>query len=71
MFFEIGSAVGGLTIGAFAQIVGKQLGFLGGVVSCLLGLWLLRTRVVPAGSPDAGPTRPTTEPQTYLPVGGD
>jgi MFS family permease len=71
MFFEFGAAVGGLTIGAFAQIVGKQLGFLGGVASCLLGLWLLRTKVVPAGSPDAGPALPKTEPQTYLPVGGD
>ncbi len=71
MFFEIGSAVGGLTIGAFAQIVGKQLGFLGGVASCLLGLWLLRTKVVPAGSPDAGPVHPSTEPHTYLPVGGN
>ncbi|MGI9644155.1 MAG: MFS transporter, partial [Ilumatobacteraceae bacterium] len=58
MFFEIGSAIGGLTIGAFAQIVGKQTGFLGGVASCLIGLWLLRTKVVPADAPDAGPMVP-------------
>ncbi len=71
MFFEFGSAVGGLTIGTLAQLVGKQYGFLGGVASCLIGLWLLRTHVVPAGSPDAGPSPARREPQTYLPVGGD
>ena len=48
MFFEIGSAGSGLLIGGFAQIVGKQIGFLGGVVSCLVGLWLLRTKLAPA-----------------------
>ncbi len=69
MFFEIGSAVGGLTIGAFAQIVGKQIGFLGGVVSCLIGLWLLRTKVVPSDAPDAGPSAP--EPHVYTPIAGD
>ena len=52
MFFEIGSAGSGLLIGGFAQIVGKQIGFLGGVVSCLIGLWLLRTKLAPAGSND-------------------
>jgi MFS family permease len=56
MFFEVGSAVGGLTIGAFAQIVGKQIGFFGGAASCLLGLWLLRVYVVPVGHPDGDPT---------------
>jgi putative Mn2+ efflux pump MntP len=53
MFFEIGSAGSGLLIGGLAQIVGKQVGFLGGVVSCLIGLWLLHTKLAPAGS-DAG-----------------
>jgi MFS family permease len=52
IFFEIGSAGSGLLIGGFAQIVGKQIGFLGGVVSCLIGLWLLRTKLAPAGSDD-------------------
>ena len=72
MFFEVGSAAGGLLIGAFAQVVGKQVGFLGGVVSCLLGLWILRTRVVPAGAPDAGPVvdRPVTD-APLRPVAGD
>ena len=62
MFFEVGSATSGILVGAFAQIVGKQTGFLGGVAFCLLGLWLLRTRVVPAGSSDAGPTVTTPAP---------
>lgn len=62
MFFELGSAAGGLVIGALAQIVGKQLGFFGGVASCVIGLWLLRSKVVPTDAPDAGPmvTQPTT-----------
>ena len=62
MFFEIGSAVGGLTIGAFAQVVGKQIGFFGGMVSCLIGVWLLRTKVVPVGNPEGDPGgRPDVE----------
>jgi MFS family permease len=68
MFFEVGSVFGGLVIGSFAQIVGKQIGFYGGVACCIIGLFLLRFKLVPAGSPDAGPTavRPT-----YAPVAGD
>ena len=68
MFFEVGSVAGGLLIGAFAQVAGKQLGFLGGVAFCLLGLYLLRFRLVPPGSPDAGPVSVTV---TYSPVAGD
>ena len=68
MFFEVGSVVGGLVIGGFAQAVGKQTGFFGGVACCVLGLYLLRFRLVPAGSPDAGPaaSRPS-----FTPVAGD
>ena len=69
MFFEVGSVFGGLFIGGFAQIVGKQTGFFGGVVCCLVGLYLLRFKLVPAGSPDAGPTRSPRTP--YTPVAGD
>lgn len=68
MFFEVGSVFGGLVIGAFAQVVGKQLGFLGGAACCLVGLWLLRTQLVPASSPDAGPARPSAP---LAPVAGD
>jgi MFS family permease len=70
MFFEVGSVFGGLVIGAFAQVVGKQTGFLGGVACCLVGLWLLRSRLVPAGSPDAGPAAPAA-PSRLAPVAGD
>lgn len=68
MFFEVGSVFGGLVIGSFAQIVGKQVGFYGGVACCILGLFLLRFKLVPVGSPDAGPTAVRT---TYAPVAGD
>ena len=70
MFFEVGSVAGGLLIGALAEAVGKQLGFLGGVFFCALGLYLLRYWLVPAGSPDAGPTyaRPGG---SFVPVAGD
>ncbi len=56
MFFEIGSAVSGLAIGALGQVVGKQSAFYGGVVMVLVGLVVLRRFVVPLGSPDSGPT---------------
>jgi MFS family permease len=71
MFFEVGSAAGGLLIGALAQIVGKQYGFLGGVVFGLIGLWILRVKVVPTDAPDAGPIPPTSSTQEYTPVAGD
>jgi len=70
MFFEVGSAAGGLLVGAFAQIVGKQAGFLGGVLFCVLGLYVLRFWLVPAGSPDAGPAAHRRA-ETYIPVAGD
>jgi MFS family permease len=56
MFFEVGSVFGGLFIGGFAQVVGKQTGFFGGVACCVIGLYLLRFRLVPARSADAGPS---------------
>jgi len=59
MFFEIGSAFSGLSIGALGEIVGKQSAFYGGVVMVMAGLFVLRRFVVPAGSPDAGPVVPT------------
>ena len=56
MFFEIGSAISGLAIGALGEVVGKQHAFFGGVGLVLAGLWVLRTYVVPLGAPDSGPT---------------
>ena len=58
MFFEIGSAFSGLSIGLLGEIVGKQSAFYGGVAMVLTGLVVLRRYVVPAGSPDAGPVVP-------------
>ena len=69
MFFEVGSVFGGLVIGGFAQAVGKQTGFFGGVMCCLVGLYVLRFKLVPAGSPDAGPSRSSGA--RYTPVVGD
>lgn len=69
MFFEVGSVFGGLFIGGFAQVVGKQTGFFGGVVCCLIGLYLLRFKLVPAGSPGAGPSYRTAT--THLPIAAD
>ncbi len=69
MFFEVGSVFGGLFIGGFAQAVGKQTGFFGGVLCCLVGLYLLRFKLVPAGSPEAGPASRMAE--AYTPVAGD
>ena len=69
MFFEVGSVFGGLFIGGFAQVVGKQTGFFGGVACCLIGLYLLRFKLVPAGSPDAGPAH--QRPVSFTPVAGD
>jgi MFS family permease len=69
MFFEVGSVFGGLFIGGFAQVVGKQTGFFGGVACCFIGLYLLRFKLVPAGSPDSGPTLQNVT--AYSPVAGD
>ena len=71
MFFEIGSAAGGLLIGSLALVVGKQYGFLGGVVSAAIGLWVLRSKVVPAESPEAGPAVPVRTTHEVCPVAGN
>jgi MFS family permease len=71
MFFEVGTAASGLLVGAFAQAVGKQTGFLGGVAFCLLGLWVLRRHVVPADAPDAGPAVVAEPGSRLVPVAGD
>ncbi|MET0145339.1 MAG: MFS transporter [Ilumatobacteraceae bacterium] len=48
MFFELGTVTGGVALGLVAQMFGKRAAFGGAVVICLAGLWLLRSRVVPA-----------------------
>ncbi|MEM9747665.1 MAG: MFS transporter [Actinomycetota bacterium] len=52
MFFEIGSAVSGLAVGAVAQLIDERVGFLVGASMCLLGVAVLRIMVVPSGSSD-------------------
>jgi hypothetical protein len=68
MFFELGSMVGGLTLGAVAQMLGKQAGFAGGVVLCVVGLVVLWTRVADPREPV-----PVVVPERleFRPVAGD
>jgi MFS family permease len=47
MFFEIGSAVSGLFVGALAQLSSERSAFFAGAAMCLVGVWVLRTKVVP------------------------
>ena len=47
MFFEIGSAVGGLTFGLVGDLTGKRGAFLGGAFSAIVGLWVLWRVLVP------------------------
>jgi MFS family permease len=47
MFFEIGSAVGGLTFGLVGDLTGKRGAFLGGAISALIGLWVLWRMLIP------------------------
>jgi MFS family permease len=47
MFFEIGSAVGALTLGALADVTSKRSAFLGGAAFCALGLVVLWRVAVP------------------------
>ena len=49
MFFEIGTAAGGLGLGAIADAFGKRSGFGVAVTLCAFGVWVLRTRVLPTG----------------------
>ena len=50
MFFEIGSIVGGVALGAVGQVFTKRAGFLGGAVVALLGLVALWQIFGPAGA---------------------
>jgi MFS family permease len=68
MFFELGSMVGGLTLGAVAQVFGKQAGFAGGVVLCLAGLAVLWTRVADPREPMVVVVPAQVE---FRPVAGD
>jgi MFS family permease len=45
MFFEVGTAVGGILFGAFADVTSKRGGFLAGAISAAAALWMLWTVV--------------------------
>lgn len=47
MFFEIGTAAGGLTLGALADALGKRVGFASAVALCVFGVWVLWTVALP------------------------
>jgi MFS family permease len=47
MFFEIGSAAGGLAFGLVGDLTGKRGAFLGGAISALVGLWVLWRVLIP------------------------
>jgi MFS family permease len=51
MFFEIGTIVGGVALGAVGEIFSKRAGFLGGAIIALIGLTLLWQHVIAAGDP--------------------
>jgi MFS family permease len=53
MFFEAGTAAGGLALGGLAESFGKRSAFAAAVGLCVIGAWLLRTVVIPAASPRA------------------
>jgi MFS family permease len=47
MFFELGTAAGGLVLGSLANSMGKRAGFTAAVALCVIGAWLLRNIVIP------------------------
>ncbi len=69
MFFEIGTAVGGLALGALAEGVGKRGAFLAGVIATVFGLWVLRTKVAPIDTPR--PATIVTADVPLIPAVGD
>jgi MFS family permease len=62
MFFELGTAAGGLALGALAEWYGKRAAFGIAVGLCAVGAWLLRTVVLPASSPARGEPVPAIAP---------
>ncbi len=62
MFFELGTAAGGLALGALAEWYGKRAAFTAAVGLCVLGAWLLRTVVIPASSRGRGEPLPAIAP---------
>jgi MFS family permease len=65
MFFEIGTIVGGLTLGLVGEVLGKRAGFAGGAALCALGLFVLWTRVAHPRDVYVAPS------PAFVPVAGD
>ncbi len=62
MFFEAGTAVGGLALGALADALGKRAGFAAAAGLCVVGAWVLRAVVIPASSSDRREPMPAVAP---------
>jgi MFS family permease len=62
MFFELGTAAGGIALGALADWYGKRAAFAVAVGLCVFGAWLLRTVVIPASGKDRGEPVPAIAP---------
>jgi MFS family permease len=61
MFFEVGNISGGVAFGLIAQLASKRAAFGSAVALCVIGTWLLVTRVVPLQR-TRRETRPVTGP---------
>jgi MFS family permease len=50
MFFEVGMVAGGLLLGPIARWTGERGAFAGGAVLAVIGLWVLRRRLLPVAA---------------------
>ncbi len=71
MFFEIGTAVGGLTLGALADALGKRVGFGSAVALCVFGVWVLWTVTLPRRAAPPALIVPAGAGPAFVPVGGE
>jgi predicted MFS family arabinose efflux permease len=60
MFFEIGTIVGGLALGALGEVFSKQAGFFGGAVVAAAGLVVARRVFAPVARAGSIPLDPAT-----------
>ena len=58
MFFEVGSVVGGVALGALGEIFAKRAGFLGGAVIAAAGIVVMRRLVVASETADSFDAEP-------------
>ena len=60
MFFEVGTAGGGLLFGFLAELTSKRGGFLAGASAAVVGLWFLRSVALPRLRPNPASAGLTT-----------